>query len=80
MVDADATGEGLKKNRLSGTGRGCDKSALAHAERSDEIDGARGEFGIPRCFQEDAAIGKKRGEFVELQRGLPLAGGDVFNE
>ena len=79
MVDADAAGEGLKKNRLSSSGRCGDETSLAHAERGNKIDGARGEFGVPRCFQEDAAVGKKRSEFVELERGLPLAGGDVFD-
>jgi hypothetical protein len=80
MVDADAAGEGLEKNRLSSAGRGGDEASLAHTQRSDEIDGARCEFGVPWCFQKDAAVGEKRCEFVELQRGLPLAGGNVFDE
>ena len=79
VVDANAAGEGLEKNRLSGPRRCGDESALAHAEWGDEIHGARGEFRVPWCFQKNAAVGKKRGKFVELQRGLPLAGGDVFD-
>ena len=79
MVDADAAGEGLEKNRLSSSGRRGDETSLAHTQRSDEIHGARREFRVPWRFQEDAAVGKKRREFVELQRGLPLAGGYVFD-
>jgi len=79
MVDADAAGKGLEKNRLSGPGRGSDETSLAHAEWGDEIHGARGEFRVPWCFQKDAPVRKERCEFVELKRGLPLAGGDFFD-
>jgi hypothetical protein len=79
MVDADAAGKGLEKNRLSGPGRCGDETSLAHAEWGDEIHGARGEFRVPWCFQKDAPVRKERCEFVELKRGLPLAGGDFFD-
>ena len=79
MVDADAAGEGLEKNCLSSAWRGGDEASLAHTQRSDEIDGACCEFGVPWCFQKDAAVRKERCEFVELKRGLPLAGGDFFD-
>jgi hypothetical protein len=69
----------LKKNGFSSTRRSSDESALAHAEWGDEVHGAGGELGIPRRFEKDASVGKERGEFVELEGWLPLAGGDVFD-
>ena len=79
MVDADAAGEGLKKNGFSSTGGGGHKSALAHAERGDKVHGAGGELGIRRCFKKDATVWKEGCEFIEIEGGLPLAGEDVFD-
>ena len=73
MVRQDAVGDLLKQDRLAGTRRCDDHTALAEAERSDQIDDAHVDF-VAGGLEPDPTLGVQRGQIVEADLLAELVG------
>src|SRR5690606_15732027 len=65
VVAGDRVGDRLQHHRLSGLRRGDDETALALADRGDEVDDPRGE-DVRLGLQAQALLRVERGELVEV--------------
>jgi hypothetical protein len=79
VILADGGGDVLEEDGFAAARGSADETALAFAERGDDIDDAGADgfgFGV---FEDDPFRGEERGEFVEVCGRLPVFCGDAFD-